>query len=226
MIQTVEGIVLRSQNLSESDQRLTLYTKELGKVRVKLVGVRKNSAKLKGLTIPFIESRFQIYLHGNRRTGFREPGRMIGGEAVHFHSSLREDWDQMMQCLIFSETLDLLTYPLYPNLKEYQLCALTLNQMESGFTPILVRLRSTLILLKILGYSLRNHSTWKSYLEEEKMLLNRLGKWRGEKENFLNDEIEKLEKITNSYLSLYLPHPLKTELFQWKLFQSQSSSCV
>lgn len=217
MIETVEGAVLRSENLEESDRRVTLYTKQLGKVTARVTGVRKNGSKLRIFTIPFIESRFQIYLAGSKRFGVRIPGKIIGGEIIFFHSPLRNEWDRMIQCSTLCEIFDQLTPPFYPNLKEYELLIASLNQMEISPSPLAVCLRSTLILLKILGYSLRHHSVWKSCSEKEKKLLEELAKWDACQEKFSDEEIKKLEKIVNPYLNLYLSSPLKTAIFQQKI---------
>lgn len=220
MIEIVQGVVLRCEDSGESDKRLALYTRELGKIKAKVTGVKKPRSKLSGLTFPFSEYRFQIYLHGTKRAGLRDPGKIIGGETIEFHLPLRSDWKRMVQAAAWCEILDSLTHPFYPNPKEYELLRSTLNQIETSPLPLLARLRSTLILLKILGYSLIHHSIWKSYSDTEKSLLKHLAKWNGEEEEFSKSEIEKLETLTNSYLSLYLPHPLKTELFQKKLLET------
>lgn len=217
MIELVNAVVLRSEELGEYDKRLTIYTKELGKLKAKIVGVKKIQSKLKVLTIPFAELRLQVYLHGTKRAGLHLPGKIVGGEIVHSHASLRTQWDKMVQSSTFCEILDVLTHPLYPNAREYELLASTLSNMEQSPMPLLVRLRSTLILLRILGYSLRYHPTWKKFSEEEKKLLNHLAKWNMQTEMFNKEETVQLKSITENYLSNYLPHPLKTAIFQQKM---------
>ena len=97
MIENVHGVVLRVEDSSEFDKRLTIYTLEYGKIRAKMTGVKKSGSKLKSLTIPFAESRLQIYLAGNKRAGLNLPGKVVSGEVMFDHSLLRNDWDRLVQ---------------------------------------------------------------------------------------------------------------------------------
>jgi len=217
MIETVCGVVLRAEDLSEYDKRLTIYTRELGKLKAKVVGVKKAVSRLRGLAIPFSESRFQLYLHGTKRAGLHDPGKIVGGELVRFHTVLRSDWEKMLQCNAVAEILDVLTRPFYPNADEYGLLSKTLDDMEETSSPLLVRLRFSLVLLKILGYSLSHHPVWKSYSEKDRELLIGLGRWDMRENKFTEYETVRMENIINAYLSNYLSRPLKTEVFQRKM---------
>ncbi len=217
MIDTFHGIVLRSEDLGEHDKRLTLYTRELGKIKANVVGVKKSASKLRGFTLPFTESRLQVYLHGAKRAGLRDPGKIVGGEGLFHHAKLRENWEKLIQSSALCETLEALTHPFYQNEKEYQLLSETLHQMEKTPHPVLLKLRFTLMLLKILGYSLRHHPTWKSYDATKQSLLMRLALWDTVSGGFSDNEIHWLECATQNYLKNYLSAPLKTEMFQQKL---------
>jgi len=217
MINNVSGIVLRSEDISEHDQRLTLYTKELGKLKAKIVGVKKTMSKLRVLTMPFAELRFHLYLHGNPRAGVRDPGKVVGGEVLETRARLRSDWDRVIQCSAVTEILDVLTHPFYPNSQEYDLLTSTLGQMEETSSPLLVRLRFTLILLKIHGYGLRHHAAWSGYAERDRALLLDLARWDFREAKFSEEETGRMEKMIQGYLSNYLPRPLKTEIFQQKI---------
>lgn len=217
MIEIVQGVVLRSEDCDEFDKRLTLYTKEFGKLKAKLVGVKKSASKLKGLTLPFSECRFQIYLHGTPRAGLHDPGRIVTGEILKEFPFLTEHWENLVQAYTVCEILEMLTQPFYPNLKEYELFISTLSQLAETPFPTLVRCRFTLLLLKILGYSLGHHPVWKAYSFDEKELFKKLGGWDSKVNMFSKDGIARVEKLTENYLSLYLAKPLKSEIFQKKL---------
>ncbi len=217
MIDTFQGIVLRAEDQGEYDKRLTLYTRELGKIKVKVVGVKKTASKLRGFTLPFTESRLQVYLHGAKRSGLRDPGKIVGGDGMHHHAKLRDDWEKLIQCSALCETLETLTHPFYQNEKEYDLLSETLHQMEKTPHPVLLKLRFTLMLLKILGYSLRHHSTWNGYSAPQKDLLMRLALWDTVSSGFSAEETRWMERATQSYLRHYLPSPLKTDMFQQKI---------
>ncbi|MBI2118865.1 MAG: DNA repair protein RecO [Elusimicrobia bacterium] len=217
MIEMVQGVVLRSEECNEFDKRLTLYTKEFGKFKAKLVGVKKSASKLRGLTLPFVECRFQIYLHGTPRAGVRDPGRVVTGEILKEFPFLQDHWEKVVEAYKVCEILEMLTQPFYPNLKEYELFISTLSQLAETQFPTLARCRFTLLLLKILGYSLGHHPVWRSYSSDEKDLFKKLGAWDSKAELFSKEEMGRVENLTENYLSLYLSKPLKTEIFQKKI---------
>ena len=217
MIQIVSGIVLRAEDSGDFGQKLTVYSREFGKFKANVAGVKKAVSKLRSLAQPFSESRLHVYLHGNVRAGVNDPGKLIGGETECSHPRLRSDLERMTQANVFCETLDSLTKTFYPNQAEYDLLAGTLKSLEETEFPVLVRIRSTLILLKILGYGLRHHPVWKALPQADRSLLLRLGSWPAAQEVFSNEESQTLSQITQSYLALFLPMPLKSELFMRKV---------
>lgn len=217
MIKLVEGIVLKKEPVRETDEMLTLYTRELGKVRAKVVGVKKLLSKLRPLTSLFCRSSFQLYLRGGNRMELREPGKVIGGEVLQTYGRITEEWEKIIQASIWCETVNELTRAFYSHLPEYQLLHSTLAQMEKTRFPEIVRLRSTLILLKILGYSFSHHTQWKQLEASDKELFYRLAKWEESADGFTKREVEKIKEIISSYLSLYLENPLKAEIFQKKM---------
>jgi DNA repair protein RecO len=217
VIRIVSGIVLRSEDDGDFDQKLTVYSKEFGKFKAKVTGVKRVASKLRALAQPFAESRLHIYLHGTVRAGVHDPGKLIGGEVDCSYPRLRSEINRMMQAHIFCETLDTLTKTFYPNEAEYDLLAGTLKSMEETEFPILVRIRATLILLKILGYGLRHHPSWKALPSVDRNLFLRLGTWPAVEAQFSNEESQTLDQITRSYLARFLPMPLKSELFMRKM---------
>jgi DNA repair protein RecO len=221
MIETVQAVILNAVDLNDYDKRLTLYTKEFGKIRANVTGVKKAVSKLRALTLPFTESKLQVYLHGGKRTGKNDPGKVVGGEVIQHHSILREDWERRMDSSLICETLEVLTKAFFPNVREYELLSLTLNQLETTAHPLLVRCRFRLALLKLLGYSLRHHATWKSYSQADRSLVESLFRWNTQDTVFQEGEVTLLDRLTDRYLKQYLPYPLKTQLFIQKLNQSQ-----
>lgn len=217
MIQIVSGIVLRAEDAGDFDQKLTVYSREFGKFKANVAGVKRAASKLRALSQPFAESRLQIYLHGTVRAGVNDPGKLIGGETERHHPRLRSELDRMTQAHVFCETLDILTKTFYPNEAEYGLLADTLKSLEETQFPVLVRIRSTLILLKILGYGLRHHPVWKAMPPADRSLLLRLGTWPAAEAGFSDEESQTLHQITQSYLAQFLPMPLKSELFMRKV---------
>lgn len=58
---TVNGVILSAMPVGESDRRLLLLTKELGKVSCFAHGVRKPTSPLVGRTRPFSFGRFELF---------------------------------------------------------------------------------------------------------------------------------------------------------------------
>ena len=58
--QNVNGIILRSQDYKESDQLLTVYTRELGKITVQARGVKKTSSKIRSGILLFSQSELVL----------------------------------------------------------------------------------------------------------------------------------------------------------------------
>ena len=224
MIRIIRGIVLQAVDSGDFDQKLTVYSLEFGKFKAKVAGVKKAVSKLRSLSQPFAESRLQIYLHGTVRAGVNDPGKLIGGETERHHPRLRSELNRMTQAHVFCETLDLLTKTFYPNEAEYGLLSDTLKSLEETEFPALVRIRSTLILLKILGYGLRHHPQWKALPPSDRGLLLRLGAWPAARDRFSDEESQALNHITHSYLSQFLPMPLKSELFMRKMAADRAFS--
>ena len=217
MIIPTEAVVLRSEDTGEHDERLTLYTREMGKLKAKITGVKKSRSKLRLLTVPFAETRLQIFLAGTPRNAWGRPGKVITGEVLNFRSTLRTDCERMIHSSIFCETLDTLTHHFYPNEREYKLLTATLDQMETTASPLCLRLKSTLTLLNILGYSVRHNDYWLRLPGDDRALLDRLARWSPETHSFTDEESKRMESAAETYLSHYLSGPLKSRLFQKKM---------
>ncbi len=56
-----EGIILKRKNLNESDRLITIFTKDLGKIKTLAKGVRKISSKRAGHLEIFTNARFTLY---------------------------------------------------------------------------------------------------------------------------------------------------------------------
>lgn len=56
----VNGLVLKEADYKEYDKLLTLFTKELGKIKVYAFGVRKGNSKSIGKTMPFVFCTYEL----------------------------------------------------------------------------------------------------------------------------------------------------------------------
>ena len=62
---TVEAIVLRRRDSGESDRRLTIFSRELGKIDVVAKGAKKPTSRLRGVSEPLNVGRF-TYASGKK----------------------------------------------------------------------------------------------------------------------------------------------------------------
>ncbi|KRQ86645.1 DNA repair protein RecO [Caloramator mitchellensis] len=64
----VQGVVLKSINLGESDKIITIFTDKLGKIDVVAHGARKPKSQIASSTLPFCYCKFSIYKGKNLYT--------------------------------------------------------------------------------------------------------------------------------------------------------------
>ncbi|MRG86624.1 DNA repair protein RecO [Salinibacillus xinjiangensis] len=83
-MEKVEGIVIRTQDYSETHKIVTLFTKERGKVGLIARGAKKPKSQMAALTQPFVYGVFLI-----------QPSRNLGtlyqGDVTHSMRKMRED---------------------------------------------------------------------------------------------------------------------------------------
>lgn len=95
-----ETVVLRRSDSGESDRRVTLFTRELGKIDAIAKGARKSASRLAAACEPFTHARFQIAEGKARR--FVTQVELLSN--VH---NLRSDYDRLAAAYAFAEVLDL-----------------------------------------------------------------------------------------------------------------------
>lgn len=219
MIISTCTFILKAENLAESDQRLLLYTEELGKLRANIIGVKKSFSKLRVFTLPLIEYRLNVFVRGMARSGFSAPGKIINGEILTDLRPTVNNRAAWAEALCILEILDRLTPATLPNAKEFAWVRSALSAVRESPQPQLVRVWFALGLLKILGYSLRSNQLWHMFSQQERALLERLARWDLRSDVFSQDESSTLERLAMGYLGRYLSAPLKTDVFMRKLKQ-------
>ena len=99
MLYKTQGIIIKSSNLKEIDRKITVYTKDFGKLTVKGKSVRKNQAKLKGHLELFLLSDLMI-----------APGKgfdiITSAETVKSFPYLHQDLNCLLTSHYFSELID------------------------------------------------------------------------------------------------------------------------
>jgi DNA repair protein RecO (recombination protein O) len=140
------GIVLRRSQFGETDNILTLYTRERGKISAIAKGARKAVSRLSGATELLASSRFSLGV-GRTLQIVRQ------AEVVDSHSQLREDLRKLANGLYIAELLSnfVIDEDPYPDL--FDLLAVALNNISHSQTPDRVTLWFELHLLNLLGFS-------------------------------------------------------------------------
>lgn len=92
----VNGIVLSSTAYSEYDRRITLLTKELGKITAFVRGVRRANSQLHGVTEPFAFGTFYLF-------GGRSAYSLARAEISDYFRNAREDLEKSCYGSYFME---------------------------------------------------------------------------------------------------------------------------
>lgn len=96
-----EAIVLRTIKLGEADKIVTLFTKELGKIRAVAKGARRIKSRFGGALEPFTHINTTLYeKRNNSLFRMREAG------IVHPYHRIREDIDRIIYGLYLLEAVD------------------------------------------------------------------------------------------------------------------------
>lgn len=143
--QRVEAIVLKHSDFGEADRLLTLYTRELGKVRAIAKGARKARSRKAGHIEPF--TRVSLLLAQGRSLHI-----VSQAEAQDNHAALHEDLVALGYASYVVELLDKFTYDEDEHRGLYRLLRDTLPRLNHG-TDVEVAVRYYEVrLLDLLGF--------------------------------------------------------------------------
>ena len=140
-----EGIILRHSEFGEADRLLTIYTREMGKVRTIAKGVRKARSRKAGHVEPFTRTQLQL-------ARGRDLLIITQVEAIDTFSALREDLVLLGYASYIIELLDQSTYDEEENRSLYNLLSRTLTRLNRGDMPNLVTRYYELRLLDYIGF--------------------------------------------------------------------------
>jgi len=140
----VDAIVLRSVNMREADQILTLFSLERGKIRAVAYGACKPTSKKRGAVQPFSYTRFLL------RQG-RELDSVSQCEGLELFWELRQQLKSLIYATYLTEMVDALTMPGEAQKEIYWLLLNTLRLMASSDPELLTRFFEVK-LVNCLGY--------------------------------------------------------------------------
>ena len=130
-IYKTEAIVLKHFPYGEGDYILTLYTPNLGKIRLIAKGARKITSKLGGHIEPLMHSSLLIRKGTNL-------GTINQAELLHSHRSIRENLGRLSQAMYFCELLDHITPDEEPHYHLFKLLQETLNILSENPQRMLI----------------------------------------------------------------------------------------
>lgn len=140
-----EGIILRHSDFGEADRLLTIFTRELGKLRVVAKGVRKARSRKAGHVEPFTRAQLQLARGHDLYI-------LTQAEAVEAYAALRENLTRLSYAAYALELLDRFTYDEEDNRALYDLLARTLRRLNRGDDPNLATRYYEIRLLDYVGF--------------------------------------------------------------------------
>lgn len=140
-----EAVVLRHSDWGEADRILSLYTRQMGKVRAIAKGVRKMRSRKSGHLEPFTKVNLQL-------ARGRDLFIVTQAEAINAYLSLRDDLLRIGYASYIIELLDRFTFDDDENPPLFHLLADTLKRLDQESQPFLVVRYYEVRLLDLLGY--------------------------------------------------------------------------
>ncbi|HUG34268.1 MAG TPA: DNA repair protein RecO [Anaerolineales bacterium] len=142
----VDAVVLRHMDYGEADRLITLYTRQLGKMRVIAKGARKITSRKAGHIEPFTHVKLQL-------AKGREMHIITQADTVDAYLPLRDDLILTGQASYVMELLDRFTYEDETgNTVIFRLLTDTLARLASRTDPWLVQRHYEMRLLDQLGF--------------------------------------------------------------------------
>jgi len=141
----VEGIILRHQRWGEADRILTIFTRELGKIRAIAKGARKTQSRKAGHLEPFMQTAL-LLAQG------RDWWIVTQADTVEAFLPLREDLQKTGYAAYIIELSDKFTYEDGPNPSLYRLIIETMWHLAADQPVFIVIHYYEIRLLDILGF--------------------------------------------------------------------------
>ncbi|MEQ8199973.1 MAG: DNA repair protein RecO [Syntrophomonadaceae bacterium] len=139
------SIILRTRDLRESDQLITVFTEKEGKLTAVAKGVKKPKSSLRGCVQPFCHSL--LFFSQGRELDLITQGRMLD-----FFGNSREDLSRTLYIMYMMEILDKSLMDRMPLPQLYLALVAVLELLDQeGFNPMLVRYFESQLLIN-LGY--------------------------------------------------------------------------
>lgn len=149
MYTTINCVVLNKENSGEYDRVVTVYSLELGKLKVLFKSVNKPTAKLLFLTLPATEVELYLYL-SKFYSGYK--AKVVGGKLLNFYPEIKNDLQKYIYICKILETVDNLTLDLLRDEKKYNLLIRALQLFSSLTNYETLYLSFIIKFIKLCGY--------------------------------------------------------------------------
>ncbi len=204
MIFTDSGIVLFRQDFREADRLISLYTRQHGRVNLRLPGVNRAKGKLKAISEPFACADYRIYQRGGAALG-----TVTGGKIRQIFPAIRTSLKRQTIALHCCELMMRLTPLRQPSEEKYLLLLQALTELNIADPSPAFAPAFTLRLMAAAGFGL-DHPVlqitpefWSRMHEDAFSSLNFT-----EPEDLLS--LSKCNEVCRRFLNQYLNYPLQT----------------
>lgn len=204
MIFTDKAIVLLRQEFREADRIISIYTRQQGRLNVRVPGVMRQTGKLKAISEPFACADVRIYV---RRGGVM--GTLTGGKIDTIFPTIRTDLKRLSLAFHFCELMMRLTPLHQPSEGKFDLLHQALTELEYGEPNAAFQAAFTLRLMMLAGFGL-DHPVlqitpqfWHKMHEDKFSNLVFT-----EPEDLLS--LAKCNNVCRRFLNQYLTYPLHT----------------
>ncbi len=204
MIFTDDAVVLFRQDFREADRKVSLYTREHGRLNARFPSVCKPMGKLKALSEPFSHGAYRVYV---RRGGVI--GTVTGGKVTSVFPRVRADLKRTTLAMHFCELLMRLTPAHQPSEEKFELLVKSLTELEYGEPTPAFAAAFTLRLMRAAGFVLErpvlkiSEDFWRRMHEAPLSSLD-----ISAPEDLLS--LAKCNSVCRRFLNQYLTYPLNT----------------
>lgn len=204
MIFTDKSIVLLRQAFRESDRVICVYTREHGRLNLRVPGVLRPTGKLKAISEPFVCADMRIYTRGGGVIG-----TLTGGKLENVFPTVRTDLKRLSLALHFCELMMRLTPLHQPSEGKFELLYQALTELEENGANAAFQAAFTLRLMMLAGFGLDHPVLHISPEFWQKMHEDKFGNLCFSEPDDLVS-LGKCNNICRRFLNQYLTYPLHT----------------
>lgn len=146
MYHRTPALILKTMDFKETDALVTLFSRDLGKIKAIAKGVKKPRSSLRGLLQPFCCSSLYLVTSGDMYL-------VTQGKIVSFFGGIREDLQRTLNAVYLMELLDKSLADRDPNPALFDFTVKVLEAMNSGLNSTLLMRLYEIKLLTLLGYA-------------------------------------------------------------------------